>query len=99
MNKDIDIKGDPTFFEEAVRNPDSFKGLMDMEDEIRLMNTNQVWDLVEILKGPEIICCKQVQKIKHDSKQMWKNLKQGLQLKASPREKESIITRPSDLFR
>lgn len=42
MSEDIDTKGDLTYFEEVIISPDSSKCLMDMEDEMRPMSTNQV---------------------------------------------------------
>ena len=39
-----------------------------MEDEIKLMNTNGVWDLETILKGAKIVGYKWVYKTKYDPK-------------------------------
>jgi hypothetical protein len=39
-----------------------------MEDEIKLMNTNDVWDLEEIPNGAKTIGCKWVYRTKYDSK-------------------------------
>jgi hypothetical protein len=39
MSEDIYTKGDPTYFEEAMRSPVSFKWLMAMQDETRSMST------------------------------------------------------------
>ena len=39
-----------------------------MEDELRSMSTNKVWDLVEIPDGVKLVDCKWVHKTKHDSK-------------------------------
>jgi hypothetical protein len=39
-----------------------------MEDEVKSMSTNDVWDLVEIPDGVNPIGCKWVFKIKRDSK-------------------------------
>jgi hypothetical protein len=64
----IQIKGDPTSFEEAMRSVHSSKWLEAMEDEIRSMSTNRVWDLDEIPKGAKTVCCKWVYKTKCDSK-------------------------------
>jgi hypothetical protein len=43
------------------------KWLDAMEDEIKLMSTNEVWDLEEIPKGAKTVGCKWVYKIKYDS--------------------------------
>jgi hypothetical protein len=39
-----------------------------MEDEMRYMNNNRVWDLEEIPKGAKIVGCKWVYKTKYNSK-------------------------------
>ena len=39
-----------------------------MEVETNLMNTNDVWDLLEILNGAKIVGCKWVYKTKCESK-------------------------------
>jgi hypothetical protein len=44
--KEFQIEGDPTSFEEAIRSDNSSKWLEAMEDEIKSMSTNKVWDLV-----------------------------------------------------
>jgi hypothetical protein len=43
--------GDPTSFEEAMRSPHSSKWLEAMQDEMRSMSINKVWDLEKISKG------------------------------------------------
>jgi hypothetical protein len=45
ISKKIQIKGDPFSFEEAMRSAHSSKWLEAMEDEMRSMSTNKVWDL------------------------------------------------------
>jgi hypothetical protein len=47
--------------------PNSSKWLEAMEDEMRLMSSNNVWDLEEIPKGAKIVGCKWVYKTKYDS--------------------------------
>jgi hypothetical protein len=42
---------DPISFEEAMRSEYSSKWLDAMEDEIKSMSTNEIWDLEEISKG------------------------------------------------
>jgi hypothetical protein len=44
------MEGDPTSFEEAMRSAYSSKWFHVMEDEMRSMSVNKVWDLEEILK-------------------------------------------------
>jgi hypothetical protein len=61
------MEGDPASYEEAMRSAHSSKWLEAMEDEMKSMSPNVVWDLVEILKGATV-CYKWVYKIKHDSR-------------------------------
>jgi len=67
MSEEIQMEGDPTTFEEAMRSPHSSKWLEAMEDEIKSMSTNKVWKLEEIPKGAKTVGCKWVYKIKRDS--------------------------------
>ena len=62
------MEGDPTSYEEAMRSVHSSKWLEAMEDEMKSMNSNGVWDLEDIPKGVKIVGCKWVYKIKRDSK-------------------------------
>ena len=62
------MKGDPSSFEEAMRNAHSLKWFEAMQDEMRSMNTNGVWDLETIPKGAKTIGCKWVYKTKYNSK-------------------------------
>jgi hypothetical protein len=62
------MEGDLTSVEEAIRSAYSSKWLEAMEDEIRSMSINKVWDLEEISKGAKIVGCKWVYKMKCDSK-------------------------------
>jgi len=63
------MEGDPTSFKEAMRSAHSSKWLEAMQDEIRSMNTNGVWDLEIIPKGANTVGCKWVYKTKYDSKE------------------------------
>jgi hypothetical protein len=67
VSEETQIVGDPTSFEEAMRSAYSSKWFEAMEDEMRSMSINKVWDLEEILKGAKIVCCKWVYKTKCDS--------------------------------
>ena len=62
------MEGDPTSFEEAMRNAHSSKWLEAMQNKIRSMNTNGVWDLETISKGAKTVGYKWVYKTKYDSK-------------------------------
>jgi hypothetical protein len=45
------MEGDPISFEEAMRSVNSSKWTAAMEDEMKSMSANKIWDLEEILKG------------------------------------------------
>jgi hypothetical protein len=77
---------DPTSFEEVMRSAHSSKWLEAMEDEMRSMSTNKVWDLEEIPKGAKIMGCKWVYKTKYDFRGNIKRFKKRLVGKASRRE-------------
>jgi hypothetical protein len=66
-SEEIQMEDDPTSFEEAMRSEHSSKWLDAMEDEIKSMSTNKVWDLEEIPKGAKTVGCKWVYKTKYDS--------------------------------
>ena len=65
---DISKANDPTSFEEAMTSGHSSKWREAMNDEIKSMSINDVWDLVEIPDGVKKVGCKWVYKTKHDSK-------------------------------
>ena len=48
----------PSLFEEAMRSDYSSKWLEAMEDEMKSMNANKVWDLEIIPKGVKTVGCK-----------------------------------------
>jgi hypothetical protein len=50
VSEEIQMEVDPTYFEEAMRSACSSKWLDAMEDEMRSMSVNKVWDLEEIRK-------------------------------------------------
>ena len=62
------MEGDPTSFEEAMRSAHSSKWLEAMEDQMKSMKTNGVWDLETISKRAKTVGYKWVYKTKHDSK-------------------------------
>ena len=67
VSKEIQMKGDPTSFEEVMRSVHSSRWQEAMEAEINSMNTNDVWDLEEIPNGAKIVGCERVYKTKCDS--------------------------------
>jgi len=68
-SEEIQIEGDPTSFEEVMKSANSSKWFAAIEDEMKSMSTNKVWDLEEILKGAKTVGCKWVYKTKCDSKE------------------------------
>ena len=56
--EEFQMKGDPTSFEEAMRSAHSSKWLEVMEDEMKSMKTNDIWDLETIPKGAKTVGCK-----------------------------------------
>ena len=67
-SEEIQMEDDPTSFEEAMRSVNSSKWTAAMEDEMKSMSANKVWDLEEIPKGAKTVGCKWVYKTKCDSK-------------------------------
>jgi hypothetical protein len=65
--EEFQMEDDPTSFEEAMKSDHSSKWLEAMEDEMRSMNANKVWDLEIIPKGAKTVGCKWVYKTKLDS--------------------------------
>ena len=55
VSKEIQMKGDPTSFEEAMRNVYSFKWQEAIKVEMNSMNTNDVWDLEVIPNGAKTV--------------------------------------------
>jgi hypothetical protein len=53
--EEFQMEGDPTSFEEAMRSAHSEKWLEAMQDEMKSMSTNKVWDLETIPKGAKIV--------------------------------------------
>ena len=51
------MEDDPTSFEEAMRSDHSSKWLEAMEDEMKSLNANKVWDLKIIPKGAKTVGC------------------------------------------
>ena len=65
--EEFQMEKDPTSFEEPMRSDHSSKWLEAMEDEMKSMNVNKVWDLEIISKGVKIVGYKWVYKTKLDS--------------------------------
>ena len=61
------MEDDPTTYEQAMRSEYAAKWLEAMRDEIKSMDSNKVWELMEIPKGAKKVGCKWVYKTKYDS--------------------------------
>ena len=57
-SEEIQMEDDPTPFEEAMRSVNSSKWTAAMEDEMKYMSANRVWDLEEIPKRAKTVGCK-----------------------------------------
>ena len=68
VSEEIQMEGDPTSFEKAMRSVYSSKWQEAMEVKMNSMNTNDVWDLEEIPNGVKRVRCNWVYKTKYDFK-------------------------------
>ncbi|KAK1653336.1 hypothetical protein QYE76_071141 [Lolium multiflorum] len=71
MSEDVDDIGkveDPTSYKEAIKSLNSSKWQIAMEDELKSMGSNDVWDLVEVPDGAKRVGCKWIYKTKYDPK-------------------------------
>ena len=65
---DIGIRKDPVSFSQAMESDDSSKWMESMNEELKSMAHNGVWDLIELPNGCKPVGCKWVFKTKHDAK-------------------------------
>jgi len=65
---DQGLDNDPVSYKEAMEDEHSSEWFKAMEDEIKSMSTNDVWNLAEIPKGAKMVGCKWVYKTKRDSR-------------------------------
>jgi hypothetical protein len=66
---------DPASFKEVMKSENLLKWSEAMEEELRSMSFNYVWELVEISNGAKRVGCKCVYKTKYDSKGKIKRFK------------------------
>ena len=57
---DLRFDNDPVLFSHAINNDNSDKWINAMKDELKSMEHNEVWDLVELPEGSKRIDCKWV---------------------------------------
>jgi hypothetical protein len=67
LENDLGIDKDPVSFSEAINGNNSDKWLNAMKEELKSMEQNCVWDLVELPEGCKRVGCKWVFKTKLDS--------------------------------
>ena len=65
---DIGIRKDPVSFSQAMESDDSSKWMEAMNEELKSMAHNGVWDLIELPNSCKPVSCKWVFKTKHDAK-------------------------------
>jgi hypothetical protein len=65
---DVGKVDDPISYKQAIAHQNSDKWIEAMQDELKSMSTNQVYELVEIPNGVKPVGCKWVYKTKRDSK-------------------------------
>lgn len=65
---DLSIDEDPVSFKQAMECSNSEKWFNAMKEELKSMDDNKVWELVELPQGSKRVGCKWVFKTKHDSK-------------------------------
>ena len=66
-NFNIGAANDPETFSQAMSSKESNLWYNSMKDEMDSMVSNQVWGLVELLDGVQVIGCRWVFKTKKDS--------------------------------
>jgi hypothetical protein len=92
MSEDVDGMekiDDPVSYKEAMKCKNPLKWHESMEEELRSMSSNDIWDLVEIPDEAKRVGCKWVYKIKYDSKGKIKKFKTRLLAKGFT-QKEGI---------
>ncbi|RVW86797.1 Retrovirus-related Pol polyprotein from transposon TNT 1-94 [Vitis vinifera] len=65
---DVSLESDATSYDQAINSENSTLWLYAMEEELKSMKDNEVWDLVELPKRIKTIGCKWIFKTKHNSK-------------------------------
>ena len=91
---DLGIDNDPVSFSQAISNDNSNKWIDAMKDELKSMKHNEVWELVELLKGCKSVGCKWAFKTKRDSKGNIERYKVRLVAKGFTQKMALTIKRP-----
>lgn len=65
---DFSIDEDPFSFTQAIESDNFENWINAMKEELKIMDDNNVWDLVDLPKGSKWVGCKWIFKTKRDSK-------------------------------
>ena len=84
---------EPTTYAEAMESPDSELWLEAMRSELKSMDDNQVWNLVDLLDGVRAIECKWIFKKKMILTEMSQSIRLDLLLKVIDKFKELTTMR------
>ena len=95
---DLSIDEDPLLVKQAMESDNSEKLFNAMKEELKSMDDNQVWDLVELPESSKQAGCKWVFKNKHDSKGNIERYKAKLVPKVLLKRMALITKTPSLLF-
>ena len=74
---DVGLESDPTSYGQAINSENSTLWLYAMEEELKSMKDNEVWDLVELPKGIKTIGCKWIFKTNMILRAMSKDTRPG----------------------
>ena len=83
---DVGMCKDPVSFSQAIESNDSPKWIDAMNDELKSMDQNKVWDLVELLEGYKNVGCKWVFKTNATLRAISNDIKLDLWPKVSLRK-------------
>ena len=92
------MEDDPINFRQALESSKSQEWIDSMNEEIKSMKDNDVWDLVPLPEGVKPIGCKWIFKTKRNSKGDVERYKARLVAKVIHKKKASIIKRLSLRF-
>ncbi|RVW98915.1 Retrovirus-related Pol polyprotein from transposon TNT 1-94 [Vitis vinifera] len=77
---DVGLESDPTSYGQAINSKNSTLWLYAMEEELKSMKDNEVWDLVELPKGIKTIGCKWILKPNMILRAMSKDTRPGIEI-------------------
>jgi len=89
---------DPISYSQAINDVNSTKWIDAMKDELKSMNHNQVWEVVQLPPGQKVVGCKWVFKTKRDCNGKIERYKDRLVFKRFNRKKALTIMKLFLLF-